>query len=76
MTEELSQGTIDNAFRLTADNIRQDLILAVVLGCVDDAKALAISLVRATRPDLELSLVEDPAVWSGNAEEKESVNHD
>lgn len=66
MTEELSQGVIDNAFRLTATEMLEDMVYAVYFGLADRARVLAISLVRATRPDLELSLVEEPAVWSSN----------
>lgn len=72
---ELSHTVIRSAFAQTADEIRALLRAAISHGDVAHAKECAISLVRATRTDIDLTLVEDPKIWSSNAEEEEIATY-
>lgn len=72
---ELSHTVIRSAFAQTADEIRTLLKAAISHGCANHAKECAISLVRATRTDIDLTLVEDSKIWSSDAEEEEIASY-
>lgn len=65
----LTHSVIQNVLNQTADQIRSYMKKCMSFGMADLAGAYAVSLVRATRPDLDLILIEEPKVWI-NAEKE------
>ena len=67
---ELSQIDVNKALLATKSSLFKHMKYCISYGLSRDAGSTARSLVRACRPDLSLQLIEEPVIWSCDAEEE------